>query len=230
MQQSRVRHLEQTLVTLGYAKALSALHWMIAEMCKEKGFARHNGTHYYYHLVDTTQDLFNHGVRDEITLTACLLHDAIEDIPGVTYKMIEERFGREIADTVQGVTKLPNIDYKKDDNIKVYYLDYMLDHVRMCLIKAADRKHNFGTLRDATPEKKIRQAKETREFFIPFFKECRNRYPVYANYFFSVKTTIEPHLFEIEERYETEAKLLAQIEEMKGMLDNYGITYEPDTE
>lgn len=47
MGESRVQFLEQSFATLGYQNALRALDWMIAEMCAEKGFARHNGTHYY---------------------------------------------------------------------------------------------------------------------------------------------------------------------------------------
>lgn len=217
MFESRVRHLEQIFVTLGYNMALDALMWMKQEMCAEKGFKRHNGTHYYYHLVDVTQDLFNHNIRDEITLTAALLHDAPEDIPEVTFKMLEDKYCPEVAKIVKLVTKLPDVDYKAGNNIKILYLDPMLDadEVRACLIKAADRKHNFGTLRDATPEKKMRQAKETRTYFFPFFKACRKKYPVYATYFFSVKTTIEPHLIEIEERYAKEMELMQYIQHLE---------------
>jgi len=221
MEESRVRHLEHIFVTLGYNMALDALMWMKQEMCAEKGFKRHNGTHYYYHLVDVTQDLFNNGIRDQITLTASLLHDAPEDIPEVTFKMIADKYSVEVANIVKLVTKLKGVDYKTGNNIKILYLDPILDadEVRACLIKAADRKHNFGTLKDATAEKKMRQAKETREYFFPFFKACRKKYPVYANYFFSVKTTIEPHLIEIEERYEKEMELMKYIEALEAKVE-----------
>lgn len=201
MGESRVRYLEQTLSTLGYENSIRALDWVMAEMCAENGFKRHNGTHYYYHLVDTTQDLLNHGIRNEDIITACLLHDAIEDVEGVTYQMIKDKFNPNVARMVDLVTKSKGMDYKIGYNLKCY-LDLITKDVGASLIKTADRKHNFGTLRDATPEKKLRQALETEQYFIPFFKECRNKFPRYASYFFSAKTIIEPHLWEIKEHYE----------------------------
>ena len=210
MNESRVRFLEGSLSTLGYNNALRAMDWMIEEMCSEKGFSRHNGTHYYYHLIDTTQDLFNHGIRNEDILTACLLHDAIEDIEGVTSMMIKDKFGESVAEMVRLVTKRKGINYKNHSNL-VPYLDLISKNVGASLIKTADRKHNFGTLRDATPEKKLRQALETEQYFIPFFKECRNKYPRYASYFFSAKTSIEPHLWEIKEHCE-------EVEQLKKMI------------
>lgn len=212
MTESRVRFLEQTLAILGYDDSLNALQWMMEEMCVEKNFKRHNGTHYYYHLVDTTQDLLNHGIRDERIITACLLHDAIEDIDGVTYEMIKDKFGQDVAMMVLLVTKRKEIDYKNDINMWSY-LDLISGNMGASLIKTADRKHNFSTLRDATPEKKLRQAIETEKFFVPFFKECRGRYPRYAGYFFSAKTTIEPHLWEIKEHY-------WEVEELKKQIAN----------
>lgn len=215
--ESRVRHLETTLSTLGFDDALRALDWMMEEMCVEKGYERHNGTHYYYHLVDTTQDLLNHGVRNEDILTACLLHDAIEDIEGVTYFMINDKFGKAVADMVRLVTKMDGVDYKKEDNL-INYLYLISLNVGASLIKTADRKHNFGTLADATPEKKMRQALETEKHFIPFFKECRNKFPRYASYFFSAKTSIEPHLWGIKEHYQEVEELKKQLETYKGMI------------
>jgi len=213
MSESLVRHLERSLSNLGYDDSLRALDWMIEEMCTEKGFSRHNGTHYYYHLVATTQDLFNHGIRNQDILTGMLLHDAPEDIYGVTNRMIEDKFNSNVAVMVDLVTKKEGIDYKIDENMVAYLQPILLD-VRALLLKTSDRKHNFGTLRDATPEKKLRQAMETEKHFIPLFKEGRIRYPRYAGYFNSAKTTIEPHLWEIKEHYEEVARLKAEIEEL----------------
>jgi GTP pyrophosphokinase len=215
MKESRVRHLQTTLSILGYYKSIKALDFVIAEMCSEKGYSRHNGTHYYYHLVDTAQDLLNHGVRDDDIISACILHDTIEDIEGVTHFMLTREYNGNVADMVLLVSKNPKIDYKNNQEEMVKYLTLISENVGSALIKTADRKHNFGTLRDATPEKKMRQAKETEELFIPFFKECRNRYPVYAGYFFSAKTTIEPHLNEIKEHYEEVAKMKKVIAELQ---------------
>lgn len=219
MNDGRVKFLEQSLSTLGYTKALTALDWMIEEMNAEKGFSRHNGTHYYFHLVDTTQDLLSHGIRHQNILTACLLHDAVEDIEGVTVRMIKDKFGVEVAEMVDLVTKKKNVDYKGDGQAMTDYLKAIDSNVGASLIKTADRKHNFGTLRDATPEKKLRQALETELHFIPFFKRCRKFYPRYAGYFFSAKTTIEPHLWEIKEHYNEIEKLKQEMHEMAEQYD-----------
>lgn len=200
MTSSRVRFFEKTLSILGYSKALEALDWMKAEMCKEKGFKRHDGSDYYEHLVAVAQDLLNFGYRDEELIVSALLHDSVEDVEGITFKMIAERFGNVVAHVVRLLTKKKGVNYKKAINIRKY-LAAIAEHPFAALIKTADRLHNFGTLRHATPEKKLRQALETKAAFIPFFKECRNAYPRYANYFFQAKTRIEPHLWEIEEHY-----------------------------
>lgn len=210
MGESRVQFLEQSLSTLGYEDTLRALDWMVAEMCAEKGFARHDGTHYYYHLVDTTQDLLSHGIRDQDILTACMLHDSIEDVEGITYRMIDDKFNRRVANIVLLLTKRPGVDYKQSAHTLIY-LRSIYEDVGAALIKTADRKHNFGTLRDASPEKKLRQALQTEELFIPFFKACRKKYPRYAGYFFSAKTAIEPHLWEIKAHAETVRSLKEEI-------------------
>lgn len=213
MKESRVKHLEFCLSTLGFNKALKAMDFIIKEMCAEKGFKRHDGSHYYYHLIDATQDLFNHGVKDEDILTACLLHDTVEDIEGFTVEMVENEFGYEVATMVELVTKKKHVNY--DVYNMFIYLNRISKNVGASLIKTADRKHNFSTLKDATRQKKIRQANETKELFIPFFKLCRKLYPRYASYFYSAKTTIEPHLWEIEEHYAEVEKLEKELESLK---------------
>lgn len=213
--ESRVAFLEQFLTHLGFNKALEALDWVMEEMNASRGFTRHNGTHYYYHLVDTTQDLLNHNVRDEDIIVACLLHDIVEDVEGITIKLVEHKFGERVAEMVDLLTKKPNVDYK-DALVLGLYLSNIYNNVGASLIKTADRKHNFGTLRDATPEKKVRQAMETELYFIPFFKDCRKKYPRYASYFYSAKTTIEPHLWEIKEHYEEVEKLKQKIKDLGG--------------
>ncbi|MDF2534043.1 MAG: pyrophosphokinae/guanosine-3,5-bis (diphosphate) 3-pyrophosphohydrolase [Bacillales bacterium] len=200
MSQSRVAFLELCLSQNGFHKALEALDLMIEEMCAEKGYSRHDGTHYYYHLVDVTQILFNYGIRDEATLIGALLHDYAEDVPGVTIKMIEQRFGPVVAEAVRLVTKLDGKNYKDAETMSNYMAE-ILKSWRATLIKTADRMHNFSTLRDATPAKKMKQVGETETFFFPFFKDARNKYPRYAQFFYAAKTAIKPHLDEIREHY-----------------------------
>jgi GTP pyrophosphokinase len=97
---------------------------------------------------------------------------------------------------VDGVTKKDGVDYKDEKNLQEY-LDYILQFSKMALIKTADRKHNFSTLEHATPEKELRQAKETEKHFLPFFKQARKMYPEYSRYFHSAKTEIVPHMKKI---------------------------------
>ncbi|MFF2532242.1 GTP pyrophosphokinase [Brevibacillus sp. NPDC058079] len=212
--ESRVSYLENMLSNLGYNDSLRAMDWMMEEMCAEKGYKRHNGSHYYYHLIDAAQDALNFGIREEPVITGILLHDSIEDIPGVTAKMIESLYGTRVAISVDLVTKKEDVDYKIAENVKEY-LFQILQNRDSSLMKTADRKHNFSTLRDATPEKKLKQAIETEKFFIPFFKDCRKKYVRYSSYFFSAKTAIEPHLWEIKEHFEEVKLLKEEIERLK---------------
>lgn len=198
--------------------ALRALNWMITVMNANNGYARKDGRHYYYHLVDATQDLINHGIRDEITLTACILHDSIEDIEVVTYQTILKDYGYEVAQVVNLVTKKKSINYKVGENLQDY-LELILTDVRACLVKTTDRKHNFSTLYATSRQHEKRQTEETEKYFIPFFKEARKRYPEFSAYFHSAKTTIVPHLKRIKKAIATESKLKAEIEELKMKLE-----------
>lgn len=217
MSDSRVAFLELCLSQSGFYKALSALDLMVEEMSAEKGFKRHDGSHYYYHLVDVTQILFNYGVRDEDTLIAALLHDYAEDVPGVTIKMIEQRFGQVVAETVKYVTKIDGLDYKQED-VMNSYIDEISKRWRCALVKTADRMHNFSTLQDATPAKKMKQADETEKYFFPFFKYSRNKYPRYAQFFYAAKTAIKPHLDEIREHYREIQELENRIKDLEFQL------------
>lgn len=218
MSESRTLFLEQTLTQKGMHKAIEALDLMKKEMCAERDFKRHNGDHYYYHLVDVTQDLLNHNITHEPCIIASLLHDYMEDVEGVTYKLIEQKFGVEVADIVYLLTKQKHLNYK-DPVVMMQYLHAISGNVWATLIKAADRKHNFSTLKDATFEKRLRQANETDSLFIPFFKAMRKRYPRYAAFFFGAKTAIEPHLWAIKEYQAEIERLNKELEETKFILE-----------
>jgi GTP pyrophosphokinase len=200
MNESRVRYFEQNLSNLGFRDALRAMDWLMSEMNAEKGFARHDGSNYYTHPIDAAQDILNFGIIDEAVVIETLLHDMCEDVDGVTPKMVENMFGTRVATAVDLVTKKKDVDYKDHVNL-ILYLEKIKANRDAAIVKTADRKHNFSTLRDASVEKKYKQAIETEDFFIPFFKECRNLYPRYSAYFFSAKTAIEPHLWMIKEYY-----------------------------
>lgn len=164
---------------------------------------------------------FFRAVREEDIITAALLHDLVEDVldeegkPVYTIGDIRDMFNDNVAHMVDLVTKDPNIDYKTNKVELEKYLNRISTHYGASLIKCSDRLHNIGTLLDATPPKRLRQALETEKYFIPFFKKCRNLYPWYAAFFYEAKTTVEPQIQLIKEHHEETKKLKAEIALLK---------------
>ena len=111
------------------------------------------------------------GMRlDTATLSAALLHDTVEDT-SASIDEVRERFGEEIAQLVDGVTKLTEITFKsRDERQAENYRKMMVamaTDVRVILIKLADRLHNMRTL-DALPKpKRMEKSRETLEIFAP---------------------------------------------------------------
>lgn len=218
--EARVVQLQKDLIRLHMMDALRALNWMIQVMNANNGYKRKDGSNYYYHLVDATQDLINFGIRDQVTIIACILHDSVEDIEGLELSDIEEEFGREVAEVVDMVTKKTGIDYKDAEGKNISaYLNTILFSWRACLVKLADRKHNFSTMADVSPKHEARQVAETEKHFIPFAKEARKKYPEYSAYFHSFKTTIVPHLKRIKKAIEAEERYKKKVEELELKLE-----------
>ncbi len=107
---------------------------------------------------------------DSATIAAGLLHDAIEDA-GATVSEIKEEFGEEIADMVDGLTKMSELRFKNAAEQQVEYFRKMLlsmtKDVRVIVIKLADRLHNMRTLGHLPGDKRNRIALETREIYAP---------------------------------------------------------------
>lgn len=199
--EGRVRFFRHQLTVLGFHQALRATELVVTEMNREKGFCRDgDGSHYYYHCVDVAQKLLNVGVREEGIIAAALLHDLVEDVEGYSIPVISRLFGERVAHMVDLVTKKKNANYKEKETMD-QYLSAISNDLGASLIKTSDRMHNFGSMLGLTMDRKMRQVLETEEFYIPFFKKCRQRYPSFAPFFFDAKTTIEPHLIEIKEHY-----------------------------
>jgi GTP diphosphokinase / guanosine-3',5'-bis(diphosphate) 3'-diphosphatase len=104
------------------------------------------------------------------TLTAALLHDVVEDSK-YTLKDIEKEFGKDVAEIVDGLTKLDKVKFEtKEDytaeNIRKILLATTKD-IRIMLIKLSDRLHNMRTLSYFPPEKRKRIAQETLDIYAP---------------------------------------------------------------
>jgi RelA/SpoT family (p)ppGpp synthetase len=131
---------------------------------------RESGDPYLVHPV-AVADILCDLKLDTATITTGLLHDTIEDTK-TTYKTVENEFGKEVADLVEGVTKISKLEKKalissKAENFRKLILATSKD-IRVLLVKLADRLHNMRTL-DAIKEKLKREriAKETMEIYAP---------------------------------------------------------------
>ena len=104
------------------------------------------------------------------TLTAALLHDVMEDTH-VSKAEIGERFGSQVAELVDGVSKLDRIETQTQADAQAGNFRKMLmamaRDVRVIIIKLADRLHNMRTLEVMRPEKRRRIARETMEIYVP---------------------------------------------------------------
>ena len=104
----------------------------------------------------------------EPTLVAALLHDTVEDTP-YTLEDVHRDFGDEVAQLVDGVTKLDKVKYGESAQAETIrkMIVAMSRDIRVLVIKLADRLHNMRTLRYLKQSTQERQAKETLEIFAP---------------------------------------------------------------
>ncbi len=136
---------------------------------KHRGQVRASGEPYLNHLVETAL-LVCQLKLDIPSVTAALLHDTIEDCV-VDREQLQERFGKEVADIVEGVSKLTRIEFdsaeeKQAENFRKM-LVAMAKDIRVILVKLCDRLHNMRTLNFLSEEKRRRIARETKEIYAP---------------------------------------------------------------
>ena len=131
---------------------------------------RHSGDPYISHPIAVANILAELRL-DGPKITTALLHDTIEDT-NITYQDVETKFGKEIADLVDGVTKLSKLENQGKEitlgeNFRKLILATAKD-IRVLLVKLADRLHNMRTISSiASDEKRMRIAKETMEIYSP---------------------------------------------------------------
>lgn len=139
-----------------------------AEQC-HAGQMRQSGDPYISHPLAVANILADMRLDHE-SLMAALLHDVIEDT-GVTKGQISRRFGRTVADLVDGVSKLSGIEFETKAQLQAESFQKMTlamsKDIRVVLVKLADRLHNMRTLGVLAPEKRRRIARETLEIYAP---------------------------------------------------------------
>ncbi|MDJ0592599.1 MAG: bifunctional (p)ppGpp synthetase/guanosine-3',5'-bis(diphosphate) 3'-pyrophosphohydrolase [Pleurocapsa sp. MO_226.B13] len=134
-----------------------------------EGQYRKSGEPYIAHPIAVASLLRDLG-GDSVTIAAGFLHDVVEDTE-VTPEEIEEMFGVQVRQLVEGVTKLSKFNFsstteRQAENFRRMFLAMATD-IRVIVVKLADRLHNMRTLDHLKPEKQQRISKETRDIFAP---------------------------------------------------------------
>ncbi len=131
---------------------------------------RASGDPYSVHPIEVA-NILTELKLDSATITTGLLHDTIEDT-FATYETIKQEFGDEVADLVDGVTKISAFENSAGANSKVENFRKLIlatsKDIRVLLVKIADRLHNMRTIKAITKEdKRKRIAQETMEIYAP---------------------------------------------------------------
>jgi guanosine-3',5'-bis(diphosphate) 3'-pyrophosphohydrolase len=161
LEQFRRVHPKQSTDTITEA-------YRVAAGCHQ-GQLRRSGEPYITHPLAVAGIVARYGM-DDVTIAAALLHDAVEDTV-VTLDEIEEDFGVEVRDIVDGVTKLErfNFDTKEEQQAATMrkMLVAMAQDLRVLVIKLADRLHNMRTIAAMPAWKQERTAQETLDIYAP---------------------------------------------------------------
>ena len=152
--------------------------WMVEQAYRlasaaHKDQKRKSGEPYIIHPLQVALILVDMDM-DRDAICAGILHDVVEDTD-ITLQQLEDQFGEEVAELVDGVTKLTQIRYTADkvevqaENLRKMFLAMAKD-LRVIIIKLADRLHNMRTLQYMKREKQIEKARETMEIYAPIAK------------------------------------------------------------
>ncbi|MHB1869783.1 MAG: RelA/SpoT family protein [Steroidobacteraceae bacterium] len=139
-----------------------------------EGQKRLSGEPYIAHPVATAAILADLRL-DADTLIAAILHDVIEDTPTPKDQLVE-RFGADVAELVDGVTKLDAIQFKNREEAQAESFRKMLlamvRDLRVILVKLADRTHNMRTIQAMPPHRRRAIARETLDIYAPIAERC----------------------------------------------------------
>ncbi|MDZ4063839.1 MAG: bifunctional (p)ppGpp synthetase/guanosine-3',5'-bis(diphosphate) 3'-pyrophosphohydrolase, partial [Coriobacteriia bacterium] len=171
---------------------------------------------------------------DTATLQAAILHDVVED-SGVALGEIRKLFGDEVADLVDGVTKLGKIKFEslaeqQSQNLRKMLIAMAKD-IRVILIKLADRLHNMRTLSALPPERRRDKAIETMEIYAPLahrlgISSIKWELEDLAFYYLEPKRFHQVQKMVAESREAREAYLRQVIDQLQSELGAVGITAE----
>lgn len=195
------------------------------------GVKRKSGEDYIYHCIATTYYLAELKA-DMPTLIAGMIHDVPEDT-NLTLEDIRKRFGQEVTDLVDGVTKLGPLKYRGieryAENLRKLFFAMSRD-LRVILIKLANNLHNVETLGAHRSDKQLRIARETLEIYAPLANrlgmfELKSRledaaFPyVYPKEFAHVQTLVK-------DRLKNESKYIEKVQRaMQQELTRHHIAY-----
>ena len=147
------------LITKAYERAKAA----------HRNQVRKSGEAYIHHPLEVANVVAGMALDDE-AVAAALLHDAVEDT-GVTLEDVIVEFGPNVAELVNGVTKLERVEFASREEQQAASVRKMLvamaDDMRVLLIKLADRLHNMRTIAGLSPAKQHRIAQETLDIYAP---------------------------------------------------------------
>jgi len=200
------------------------------------GQVRKSGETYFIHPVSVASNLTD-LMNDATSIAAGFLHDTVEDCPEVTLETIRAEFGDEVAQLVDGVTKLDKLDFTNREEQQAESLRKMIlamsKDIRVVIIKLADRLHNMRTLRFQAENRQRAIAHETLDIYAPLAHRLGMG---------SVKSELEDLSFKYIDpeafhdiaqkvglrRTEREENIRMVISELSEKLDKQGIRYDMD--
>jgi RelA/SpoT family (p)ppGpp synthetase len=215
--------VNEDLVTKAFEFALEA----------HKHDLRASGEPYFSHPYEVALIVAEEFPLDDITVVSTLLHDVVEDTDFDLSLLVKE-FGKEVAEIVDGVTKISGIfkghDITKAENYRKMLLSMVRD-VRVIIVKFADRLHNMRTLEFIIPDKQRRIAQETLEIYAPFanrFGLARVKWELEdLSFKYLNKEAYEELVRKVKgTRKDRESYIKKFAEPITGKLDEYSLLYE----